>query len=141
MSKIPRLRNLQCRRARAGDTLETIQTNATTAQDLISPLKSAVESDGMKMVREGFNTFVDSLPGMLKALHEVAQIHPFIGGTSFTSACGNVLTSSPCHVSFGTVAVGVFRVVVELDARRRDNDRKILVIFSEMRDMMAALLQ
>ena len=49
----------------------------------MSPLKSAVESEGMKIVREGFNAFADSLPGVLKALHEVAQIHPFIGGESF----------------------------------------------------------
>ena len=60
-----------------------IQTNVTAAQGLMSPLKSAVESEGMKIVREGFNAFADSLPGVLKALHEVAQIHPFIGGESF----------------------------------------------------------
>ena len=40
-----------------------------------------------------------------------------------------------------TVAVGAFRVVVELDVKRRDNDKKIGVLFVEMRDMMEALLQ
>ena len=40
-----------------------------------------------------------------------------------------------------TVAVGAFRVVVELDMKRRDNDKKIGVLFVEMRDMMEALLQ
>ena len=39
------------------------------------------------------------------------------------------------------VAVGAFRVVVELDMKRRDNDKKIGVLFVEMRDMMEALLQ
>ena len=39
------------------------------------------------------------------------------------------------------VAVGAFRVVVELDMKRRDNDKKIAVLFVEMRDMMEALLQ
>ncbi len=40
-----------------------------------------------------------------------------------------------------TVAVGAFRVVVELDVKRRDNDKKIGTLFVEMRDMMEALLQ
>ncbi len=39
------------------------------------------------------------------------------------------------------VAVGAFRVVVELDLKRRDNDKKITVLFVEMRNMMEALLQ
>ena len=37
--------------------------------------------------------------------------------------------------------MGAFRVVVELDMKRRDNDKKIGVLFVEMRDMMEALLQ
>ena len=37
--------------------------------------------------------------------------------------------------------MGAFRVVVELDVKRRDNDKKIGVLFVEMRDMMEALLQ
>lgn len=39
------------------------------------------------------------------------------------------------------VAVGAFRVVVELDVKRRDNDKKITVLFVEMRNMMEALIQ
>ena len=37
--------------------------------------------------------------------------------------------------------MGAFRVVIELDMKRRDNDKKIGVLFVEMRDMMEALLQ
>ena len=40
-----------------------------------------------------------------------------------------------------TVAVGAFRVAVELDLKRRDNDKKIPLLFVEMRDMMAVLVQ
>ena len=40
-----------------------------------------------------------------------------------------------------TVAVGAFRVAVELDLKRRDNDKKISLMFVEMRDMMAVLVQ
>ncbi|KAH9858589.1 hypothetical protein C2E23DRAFT_717063, partial [Lenzites betulinus] len=69
-------------------------------------------------VRDGINSLVESLPGLIKALDEVAKIHPFI-----------------------EVAVGAFKVVVELDLKRRDNDKKISVLFLEMKDMMAVLLE
>lgn len=39
------------------------------------------------------------------------------------------------------VAVGAFKVVVELDVKRRDNDKKISVLFLEMKDMMSVLLE
>ena len=38
------------------------------------------------------------------------------------------------------VAVGAFCVVIELNDKRRDNDRKIKVLFLAMRDMMESLL-
>ncbi|TFK86599.1 hypothetical protein K466DRAFT_587082 [Polyporus arcularius HHB13444] len=103
---------------KAGDALNVIQTDVTTAQSYSSSMKTAYESDAMKLVREGVNTLIDSLPGLVKALDEVAKLHPFIG-----------------------IAVSAFRVVVELDIKRRDNDKKIGVLFAEMKDMMEALLQ
>ncbi|KAI0665677.1 hypothetical protein C8Q78DRAFT_995382 [Trametes maxima] len=39
------------------------------------------------------------------------------------------------------VLVGAFKVVIELEVKRRDNDKKIHLLFLEMRNMMAALLQ
>ena len=39
------------------------------------------DSDAMKTVREGVNMLVDSLPGLVKALDEVAKLHPFIGSS------------------------------------------------------------
>lgn len=39
------------------------------------------------------------------------------------------------------VAVGAFKVVIELEVKRRDNDKKVNLLFLEMRDMMATLLQ
>ncbi|KAI0633741.1 hypothetical protein C8Q77DRAFT_1157905 [Trametes polyzona] len=103
---------------KSGDMLGTIQTSVASAQSMASPLKPVYESDAMKVVRDGVNTLVDSLPGLVKALDEVAKLHPFIG-----------------------IAVGAFRVVVELDLRRRDNDKKIAALFLQMKDMMEALLQ
>ncbi|CDO75523.1 hypothetical protein BN946_scf184871.g4 [Trametes cinnabarina] len=103
-----------------GDLLGAIKTDVSNIQSstLASPLKTAYESDAMKAIRTGVNALVDNLPGLLKALDEVAKLHPFIG-----------------------VAVGAFRIVVELDLKRRDNDKKIASLFLQMKDMMEALLQ
>ncbi|KAI1785889.1 hypothetical protein LXA43DRAFT_99677 [Ganoderma leucocontextum] len=98
--------------------INTVQMDVATAQSYASTMKPVYESDAMKTIRDGVNTLVDSLPGLLRALDEVAKLHPFIG-----------------------IAVGAFRVVVELDVKRRDNDQKITVLFVEMRNMMEALLQ
>ncbi|OSD01341.1 hypothetical protein PYCCODRAFT_541681 [Trametes coccinea BRFM310] len=105
---------------KSGDMLGTIKTDVTNVQSssLASPLKSAYESDAMKTIRNGVNALADNLPGLIKALDEVAKLHPFIG-----------------------IAVGAFRIVVELDLKRRDNDKKIASLFLQMKDMMEALLQ
>ena len=42
---------------------------------------------------------------------------------------------------FDEVAVGAFKVVVELDLKRRDNEKKITLLFVEMKDMMEVLIQ
>ncbi|KAH9856043.1 hypothetical protein C2E23DRAFT_948603 [Lenzites betulinus] len=70
------------------------------------------------MLMDGVNTLVESLPPLVRALDAVAQIHPFLA-----------------------IAVGAFKVVVELEAKRRDNDKKVNLLFLEMRNMMATLLQ
>ncbi|OJT10257.1 hypothetical protein TRAPUB_13211 [Trametes pubescens] len=103
---------------RSGDMLGAIKTDIASAQSFSSPLKPVYESDALKVVRTSVNALVNSLPGLVKALDEVAKLHPFIG-----------------------IAVGAFRIVVELDLKRRDNDKKIAALFLQMKDMMEALLQ
>ena len=61
------------------------QTDVAAAQGYASTAKTVYESDAMKTVREGVNLLVDSLPGLVKALDEVAKLHPFIGSTSSLS--------------------------------------------------------
>ncbi len=39
------------------------------------------------------------------------------------------------------VAVGAFKVEIELDTKRREDDKKITVLFVEMKEMMAMLLE
>jgi hypothetical protein len=36
-------------------------------------------------IREGLSTLVEAVPQIMKALDEVAKIHPFIGGASLFS--------------------------------------------------------
>ncbi|KAI9068344.1 hypothetical protein FKP32DRAFT_1587743 [Trametes sanguinea] len=103
---------------RSGDFVDKTQSNASAIQGAISTVAPVYESDNMQAIRDGVNTLIDSLPGLLRALDTVAQLHPFIG-----------------------VAVGAFKVVVELDLKRRDNDKKIASLFLQMKNMMGALLQ
>ncbi|PIL33406.1 hypothetical protein GSI_04028 [Ganoderma sinense ZZ0214-1] len=73
---------------------------------------------GVNLLLDGVNSLVHSLPPLVKALDAVAQIHPFIA-----------------------IAVGAFKVVIELEIKRRDNDKKVNLLFLEMRNMMSVLLE
>ncbi|KAI0644514.1 hypothetical protein C8Q79DRAFT_777234 [Trametes meyenii] len=102
----------------AGKFFDAAQAGVSTVDSTIATVQPLYELDAMKTIRDGITTFVEGLPGVLKALDEVANIHPFI-----------------------KIAVGAFRVVVELDVKRRDNEKKITVLFVEMKDMMEVLIQ
>ncbi|KAI0757703.1 hypothetical protein C8Q80DRAFT_1091665 [Daedaleopsis nitida] len=83
---------------------------------MMSPMSSGMEGSAMRIAQYGTN--VEGLPELLKVLQDVAQIHPFIA-----------------------LAVGAFKVAIELDLKRRENDKKIGLLFLEMRDMMTALVE
>lgn len=76
-------RNSRC--SATGTAINTAQTDATTAQGYASTAKTVYDSDAMKTVREGVNMLVESLPGLVKALDEVAKLHPFIASKFFLS--------------------------------------------------------
>ncbi|KAM5530344.1 hypothetical protein V8D89_015985 [Ganoderma adspersum] len=103
---------------RAGGTADTFQKVVETVGSGIEELKPAYESNELQPFREGVLKIADGLPTLVKVLEEVAKMHPFI-----------------------SVAVGAFRVVVELETKRRENDEKIALLLVQMRDMMAALVQ
>ncbi|KAJ7461994.1 hypothetical protein FB451DRAFT_1267439 [Mycena latifolia] len=73
---------------------------------------------GMEAIEEGVNTFLEGSQVLMNALGEVAKLHPFIG-----------------------VAVLTFQAVWALEMKRRENDKKIIALHVEMRDMMAVLVQ
>ena len=65
-----------------GDTLTVIQTDVTHIQSYASPLQAVMDSDPAKAIRQTITALVDGIPGLLKVLDDVAQIHPFIKGES-----------------------------------------------------------
>ncbi|KAF8843364.1 hypothetical protein BDN67DRAFT_924335 [Paxillus ammoniavirescens] len=72
----------------------------------------------IKAVEDNIRTFAESSKALMKILDEVAKIHPVIA-----------------------VAVLAFKAVVTLELKRRDNDKKVIALKVEMKDMMSILLQ
>ncbi|KAL7277857.1 hypothetical protein ACG7TL_008803 [Trametes sanguinea] len=96
---------------RAGNVEQVVVNSIDTASNTSS-------SGGCGILLDGVNALVDSLPPLVHALDAIAQIHPIL-----------------------SVAVGAFKVVVELEVKRHDNDKKVNLLFLEMRNMMTVLLQ
>ncbi|KAF7319371.1 VPS13 domain-containing protein [Mycena chlorophos] len=69
-------------------------------------------------IESGIRALAEGMPVLMNALDEVAKLHPFIG-----------------------VAVMAFKAVWALEQKRRDNDKKILALHVEMKDMMGVLTQ
>ncbi|KAJ6588466.1 hypothetical protein B0H19DRAFT_1099542 [Mycena capillaripes] len=86
---------------------------------LIEGIKTGLEAvGGMEAIEKGINSFMEGMPVLMNALDEVAKLHPFIG-----------------------VAVMAFKAVWALEQKRRENDRKILALHMEMKEMMGVLTQ
>ncbi|KAL6299183.1 hypothetical protein BKA93DRAFT_612607 [Sparassis latifolia] len=104
------------------DKVTTIQGQETLATTLYAPIKSAVALEAVsgikKSIEDGINSFLDGMPVLMKALDEVAEIHPFV-----------------------QVAVLAFKAVYTLETKRRANDKKIIALYVEMKDMIAVLIQ
>lgn len=87
-------------------------------------------------IREGAGNLVDGVLPLVSALQAVAKIHPWLEGvTAVWVRCGHDLADR----DICAVVVSAFQVVVELNMRRRSNDRKIAVLIGSMRDMMEGL--
>ncbi|KAJ7093996.1 hypothetical protein B0H15DRAFT_905027 [Mycena belliarum] len=86
---------------------------------IMTAVKTGLDAvGGMEAIEKGINTFMEGMPVLINALDEVAKLHPFIG-----------------------VAVMAFKAVWALEQKRRDNDRKILALHMEMKEMMGVLTQ
>nr|GAT60452.1 predicted protein [Mycena chlorophos] len=114
------------KQAKQDKALQLIETKVTVAmakegqaEVVIAGIKTGLDAvGGMDAIEQGLNTFMDGIPVLMNALDEVAKLHPFIG-----------------------VAVMAFKAVWALESKRRENDKKIIALHVEMKDMMAVLTQ
>ncbi|KAH9919769.1 uncharacterized protein BXZ73DRAFT_104877 [Epithele typhae] len=98
-----------------------LATLATTAvEKVVEGLKDAdaEESELAEKIKRGIERFTDNIPWLMKALDEVAKIHPAV-----------------------TVAVLAFEAVYYLESTRRANDRRVMTLYVMMKDMMMVLVQ
>ncbi|KXN86242.1 hypothetical protein AN958_10320 [Leucoagaricus sp. SymC.cos] len=72
----------------------------------------------LKSIEDSINGFSDAAKTLIKGLHALGQIHPFIG-----------------------VAVGAFALVVTMDFTRRENDRKVLAVKVQMQELMIVFFE
>ncbi|KAJ7783010.1 hypothetical protein B0H16DRAFT_1495047 [Mycena metata] len=94
-------------------------TKQATANGVVDGITKGLEAvGGLEAIEQGLNKFMEGMPVLMNALDEVAKLHPFIG-----------------------VAVMAFKAVWALEQKRRDNDRKILALHMEMKEMMGVLTQ
>ncbi|KAH9052369.1 hypothetical protein EDB87DRAFT_1835857 [Lactarius vividus] len=95
----------------------TIPTDVAPFQPLVTAAKEAVgQTDLNKAVKE-IDHFFEGMPIFLNGLDAVAGLHPFIGAV-----------------------VLAFKTVYTLERKRRDNEKKIIALYVEMKDMMGVLL-
>lgn len=58
----------------------------TVVDTLVVPVKMLMDTPQVtEAIQKGVDTFMEAVPALMKALDEVAKIHPFISGTSLLS--------------------------------------------------------
>ncbi|KAH9484737.1 hypothetical protein JR316_0001637 [Psilocybe cubensis] len=85
--------------------------------ELIAARPRGITSES-KNIEESMNTFSEAAQATVKGLQCLGQLHPFIGA-----------------------AVGAFILVITLDVSRRENERKVLAVKFQMRDLMAVFFE
>ncbi|KAJ7913942.1 hypothetical protein B0H13DRAFT_1612003 [Mycena leptocephala] len=86
---------------------------------IVSGIKTGLDAvGGMEAIEKNLSSFAEGMPVLMQALDEIAKIHPFI-----------------------QIAVTAFQAVWALEQKRRDNDRKVLALHLEIKQMMSVLRQ
>ncbi|KAJ7057168.1 hypothetical protein C8F01DRAFT_1257088 [Mycena amicta] len=94
----------------------------------------AIAASGVEAFEKGLHAFMQGMPVLINALDEVAKLHPYV-------EFHRVFLRSVAVSRFIAVVVLTFKTVWSLEQKRRNNDKKILMLYMEMKDMMGALLQ
>ncbi|KAI0716104.1 hypothetical protein C8T65DRAFT_642063 [Cerioporus squamosus] len=80
--------------------------------------KALEQSDIGKKIERSIERFADDVPWLMKGLEELARIHPVL-----------------------TVTVLAFKAVYALETTRQENDRRVMTLYVEMKDMMMVMVQ
>ena len=117
-----------------GDGLDATQSDITPAIPTMKAAVTAVEqTDFAKDVKQEIDKFSEGIPALFRALNEVKKLHPFIAGELSR-------WHTRCEVTGKLVVVLAFETVYTLEQKRRDNDKKVIALYIEMKDMMRVLL-
>ncbi|KAI0301375.1 hypothetical protein BC826DRAFT_989073 [Russula brevipes] len=101
-----------------GDAIDTTQSTATPFIPIVKATVAAAKQTNIgQVITEGINGFSEGMPVLMKALDELKTLHPFIG-----------------------VVVLAFQAVYKLDQKRRNNDKKVILLYLGMKDIMNVLL-
>ncbi|KAI0353185.1 hypothetical protein OH77DRAFT_1407357 [Trametes cingulata] len=101
------------------DVLVGQATGAVSALNAVQPVVTALEkTDIAQKIERGIQRFADDIPWLMKGLDELAKIHPAV-----------------------TVAVLAFKAVYALETTRQENDRRVLTLYVEMKEMMMVMVQ
>lgn len=73
-----------CSNASTGDGMDGEQNITGMIPLSLSP-DLLLDSPIGQQIQSGINTFLDGMPVLMKALNEVAKLHPFVGGQSVSS--------------------------------------------------------
>ncbi len=106
------------------------------ANNISTIVSAAAQSDIAQKIERGIQRFADDLPWLMKALDEVARIHPVV--------TGKLSDLSPKDVALTllfAVAVLAFKAVYALESTRQENDRRVMTLYVEMKDMMMVMVQ
>ncbi|KAF9644577.1 hypothetical protein BDM02DRAFT_928516 [Thelephora ganbajun] len=105
--------------ANVQDRLSLSPGQQTVVDTLGVPAKALMDASHIaETIHNGVNMLMEAVPSLMRALDEVAKVHPFIA-----------------------VAVLAFKAAYTLETKRRENDKRVLTLYVEMKDMMAVLIQ
>ena len=111
-------------------------SRANALQQVVNPLVTVLKGSGaIDAVKSGLDHAMDDIPWLMKGLDEVAKIHPFVAGRMHS------LRRARCTNAVHAVAVLAFKAVYTMDMTRRNNDKKIVMLYVSMKDMIAVLVQ
>ena len=112
---------------------ETVQNVVTLSagqqavvDTLAAPAKALVDTPQIAdTIEKGINAFMEAVPVLMKALDEVAKVHPFISGMIKSASGAGALTDD------FLVAVLAFKAVYTLELKRRSNDKRVIALYVE----------